>query len=117
MDTRSRIRKIYDFSQSVFREFQYALSVRTHRSITEEIMREQLSNPSGVTLPAYDLCDPSIQKKWKKNSEGLHVLIHGLNSHPSIWDNHLSFLQQKAPSLDTPKQKCRKKIRLFWFTR
>lgn len=40
--------------------------------------------------PKFDL--PTSEKSWKKESKGLYVLIHGLNSHPSLWQKHIQLL-------------------------
>jgi len=106
MDTRSFFRKTTNFFDSVFRELNYFISVRQHRKISEDDFRQYLTkkikepNVERV-MPAYDLCDRDLPIKWKDNSEGLHVLIHGLNGHPSIWDGHLSTLQRESPQMDT----------------
>lgn len=37
---------------------------------------------------------------WRQDNEGLYVLIHGLNGHPSAWDGQASDLKDKHPEAE-----------------
>jgi hypothetical protein len=36
----------------------------------------------------------SQDQNWKENSNGLVVLLHGLNSHPAVWHGHVSTMKK-----------------------
>lgn len=74
-DHRSLIRKIIDFSLSIFRQIEYSLTVLYHRLF--------LSNPQS--------CGQQI--KWKSDSQGLVVLLHGLRNAPAAWYSQIGILQ------------------------
>ena len=37
---------------------------------------------------------------WKKNSEGLYLFVHGLQSHPHVWHDYIDQLKEKNPNVD-----------------
>lgn len=43
--------------------------------------------------PSFD--QPEVGKSWRTESEGLYVLIHGLNGHPSIWESQMDQLKSE----------------------
>lgn len=74
-DHRSLIRKIVDFSISIFRQIGYSLTVFYHRLF--------LSNPQS--------CGQQIE--WESDSQGLVVLLHGLRNAPAAWYSQTGILQ------------------------
>lgn len=38
--------------------------------------------------------------RWKNNSKGLHVLVHGFKGHPIIWDLYIKALRESDPKAD-----------------
>ncbi len=83
-DPRSTMRKVAAFFQALGREILYALSVLRHRRITPEINAAMAKQGKAL----YDNCE--VDKAWQEKSCGLHVFIHGLKAHPSIWDGHIA---------------------------
>lgn len=74
-DHRPLIRKIVDFTISIFRQIGYSLAVLSHRL---------LSSPQS--------CGQKIE--WKPDSQGLVVLLHGLRNAPAAWYSQLGILKQ-----------------------
>lgn len=75
IDNRSPLQKVVHLVVSLFRQAKYSLAVFYHRHFC--------SNP---TL--------GPRTEWKAGSEGLVVLIHGLNNSSSSWYSQLSLLSQ-----------------------
>jgi hypothetical protein len=83
-DSLSTRQKVSAYAQSFFREARYGFNNLWYRN---------LGSP-------YQFHQPDEQIAWKEKSEGLYVFVHGLNGHPSIWNSHLSELEEHA-NIDT----------------
>jgi len=77
-DQRTLLQKVVDRSLSLLREVSYVYGFLRGRII-------DYFNPS------FDRAE--IGKTWRTESEGLYVLIHGLNGHPVIWQSHIDQLK------------------------
>lgn len=75
-DHRPLIRKIVDFTISIFRQSRYSLTFLYHRLF--------FSSPQS--------CGQKIE--WKADSQGLVVLLHGLRSAPAAWHSQIGILQR-----------------------
>ncbi len=85
IDRRSKICKIKDFICSIFREIAFMFSM-----IPRFV--------SCCFFAKYDRCDK--EKVWKAESQGLYVLVHGLKSHPAVWDEHRDKILREQPNHD-----------------
>lgn len=105
-DTRNLLSRIFDLFHGIIGEVSFALKRVRNRQITEEQILKALNNEQPIPMP-YDVCSGSVPPKtWKKNSECLQVFIHGLSTHPSDWDAHITALEQshkndQSRSVDT----------------
>lgn len=84
-DCRSWARTLLDRTKSIGHEFLF----KGQRAVNSML---------GYTN---DYVTPSGQgNNWKPDNEGLYVLIHGLNGHPSIWDGHASAIKDLHPQAE-----------------
>lgn len=83
-DNVSILQKIKHWIQSLFNELLYAIHF--------------IPNRLGFHRFKYHAHEESVT--WKTHSQGLYVLVHGLKGHPSIWDAHLTKLQEDEPHMD-----------------
>ena len=74
-DRRSTLKRVVDFIISVFKQIRYSLTVLYHRFHSKP-----------------QLCGQKIE--WKKESEGLFVLLHGLRNDPAAWFSQRALLKQ-----------------------
>jgi hypothetical protein len=74
-DQRFVLKKIFDLSAALLREIVYVFTMIHGRIFNDFSL---YSNPV----------------EWKENSQGLYVLIHGLNGHPGIWQTHVNLLKR-----------------------
>lgn len=81
-DHRNPLKKIYDFAMSLFRELLFISSI-----------------PYLDYLLAFLFNHPIKKIHWSRKSESLFVLVHGLRSHPSVWESHISQLKT-YPNID-----------------
>jgi len=81
VEQRTELQKKTDRSKSVLREIYYAC-----RNLQGRIV--DYYNPN------FDLIKNG--KLWRAESEGLYVLVHGLNGHPAIWKSHIAQLKKDS---------------------
>jgi hypothetical protein len=70
-------------------------------------IREILFMASTIPSKLLDFCGcnanyhrVSTEYHWKSGNQGLYLLIHGVNGHPSIWDRHLARLRNLEPKAE-----------------
>lgn len=77
-----------DMAKSLYRETLYEINYIKTR------IRDYL-------YPNSEYIDPNIKNmRWKEDSEGLYVMIHGLLGHPSIWKDTINLIKEKHPEAD-----------------
>jgi len=80
-DQRSFLQRMGHRSLSVFREVKYSFGMIQGRFVD-------------YYKPKFDSLQ--LNKSWQNQSEGLYVLVHGLNSHPAIWQAHVDLLKSET---------------------
>lgn len=87
-DCRSFPRKISDTLQSGVKEGWFITRVALNR------LADKLGFANDYIVPS------SKDNHWKPGNEGLYVLIHGLDGHPSQWDGHARALKENHPKAE-----------------
>ncbi|MBA3814991.1 MAG: hypothetical protein H0X29_00405 [Parachlamydiaceae bacterium] len=88
IDCRSLSRQIADRTRAMVNEINFV-----SRGVKSRIA-DKLGYPNDYITPSAD------GNYWKKDNEGLYVLIHGLDGHPSMWDGHAKSLKERHPNAE-----------------
>lgn len=86
-DTRCGLEKAFDFTSLIAGEVGYAFGAIPTRIAVAY---------NNISYPHFD--DESAL--GKTGSQGLAVLFHGVNGHPSAWNKHVEALEQQGNNLD-----------------
>ena len=79
-DKRGLLRRITDLALSFFRQFRYLVSM-AYYSLTLKVSSDE-------------------KPTWKENSQGLMVMLHGLNNRPLHWYKQIQLIKEKS-EIDT----------------